>query len=132
MGVMFRSCAGRQVRRRRHMTLKWGLLCEKTEKSSKAMPPVTTPPCPSPASPGPPTLLGLRPHPPPAPRSSGPGGPARRVRWGGRRGERSYRSCNLGTNFFFWLLHRSEEGGTGRGGPFRTSFFLLVTHNAIR
>ena len=25
-----------------------------------------------------------------------------------------------------------EEGGTGRGGPFRTSFFLLVTHNAIR
>ena len=35
-------------------------------------------------------------------------------------------------NFFFWLLHGSEEGGTGRGGPFRTSFFLLVTHNAIR
>ena len=54
------------------MTLKWGLLCEKTERSSKAMPPVTRPPRPSPTSPGPPTLLGLRPPlpslPPPPPR----------------------------------------------------------------
>lgn len=84
-------CAGRQVRRRRHITLKWGLLCEKTERSSKATPPVTKTPHPSPASPGLPTLVGL-----PTPCSSGPGGPARRVRWGGRQGERSYRSCNLG------------------------------------
>ena len=32
------------------MTLKWGLLCEKTERSSKVMPPVTRPPCPSPTT----------------------------------------------------------------------------------
>ena len=30
------------------MTLKWGLLCEKTERSSKATPPVTRTPCPLP------------------------------------------------------------------------------------
>lgn len=75
--------AGRQVRRRRHMTLKWGLLCEKTERSSKATPPVTRTPRPSPASPGPPTLVGL-----PTPCSSGPGGPARRVEVGWEAGRK--------------------------------------------